>query len=88
MMTVDEQKRIISIACTDKDRSIQAIRNSDYAKEVKNPDYGQLIIGDLQDYVTIIETGLPQVYFNLDTLARDHFIGIMQTEYAKEIKEA
>jgi hypothetical protein len=41
----------------------------------------------LRDYVTIIETGIPEIYFRLDTLARDRFIEIMQAEYSEYTKE-
>lgn len=87
MLSVDDQKKIISIANRFQDRSIAAVRNSDYAKEVNNPYYGDTVKDDLRDYITIIETGIAEIYFRLDTLARDHFIEIMQNEYAKEIKE-
>lgn len=87
MLSVDEQKRIIAFAHRFQNRSIAAIRHSDYAKEVNNPYYGKTVQDDLRDYVTIIETGIPEIYFRLDTLARDHFIEIMQAEYSEYTKE-
>lgn len=88
MLSVDEQKRIISFAHRFQNRSIAAIRRSEYAKEVNNPYYGKTVQDDLRDYITIIETGIAEIYFRLDTLARDHFIEIMQAEFTDGLKEA
>lgn len=87
MLSVDDQKKIISIANKFQERSIAAVRNSDYAKEINNPYYGKTVQDDLRDYITIIETGIAEIYFRLDTLARDHFIEIMQAEFTDELKE-
>lgn len=76
MLTVDNQRYLLTLANVYQADAIQAIENSDYAKQ---PD--DIVKQDIKDFKHIVLNNNHNEYFNLDTAARDALMDILIEEF-------
>lgn len=81
MMTVDNQRYLIGVANLYSTDAIKAIKHSDYAKQIKNPEYGDMIKQDIDDFIDIVMENNFSKYQYLDTAARDGLMDILVEEF-------
>jgi tagatose-1,6-bisphosphate aldolase non-catalytic subunit AgaZ/GatZ len=76
MLTVDNQKYLLTLANIYSVDAIKAIKNSDYAKQPE-----EIVKQDIKDFIHIILNNNHARYFNLDTAARDALMDILIEEF-------
>lgn len=77
MLTVDNQKYLLTLANIYQVDAIKAIENSDYAKQPE-----EIVKQDIKDFTHIILNNNHNEYFSLDTAARDELMDILIEEFS------
>ena len=77
MRTVDNQRYLISLASLYPQDAIEAIDNSNYAKDIDNPVFGETVKADIETFKHIVLNNNFNEYTQLDTLARDELMNIL-----------
>lgn len=77
MRTADNQRFLINLASMYPQDAIEAIDNSNYAKDIDNPVFCETVKEDIKTFIDIVQTNKFYEYALMDTLARDTLMDIL-----------